>query len=489
MNVLFIDPVTNFGHVDEGEGRNKLDSPSMGLIYIATIIKKRYGANVKIIDHQNFDFEQLTELLQSFKPTLVGITSKTFNILGAFGVAKTIKQSNGNIVIVVGGAHPTALPEQTLIDCPHIDACILREGENPFEQIYLRIRKKVPPTELFIDIPGVVFRQNDGSIKNNGEGELIKDLDSLPFPDMSLVDYSKYARVYTPSKHKLEHVYPVFGSRGCPFDCSFCMPLLGRRHRMRSVDGIIEELIGLHRNHGASRVYFEDSLFSSNSKRFEEFCEKYKSNGLDKKILWGFETRIDTITFEELKMAKESGCIYTFFGVESGSEHVLKKNNKKYTRDSIISKVYSAKRAGIDEVNISIIFGLPYENSRTIQETLSLLEILPCDNAGINILDIYPNTRVAEMVSKGEGGLRSLNNNSQTKYQNYSRRSVMVEVNDLSSSDILAATRKAQEIMARKKSKRSISYLRKLYAYSIEFLKEDPRQFMRYSKEVLTGRR
>ena len=491
MNVLLIDPPTTTGLVSEKGGRNKLSTPFMGTLYIGTYLKVKHGAEVKVVDPQvmNLNVRSINNLVQSFQPDLVGITAKTFNCLGAFRVAEYIKKKKPDTVIVAGGAHPTALPDQTLQECPYIDAIVRQEGEHPFEEIYCRLEKEQTfSEEIFMDIPGVIFRTHQGDIIDNGESEFIYDLDSLPFPDLSLVDYSKYAPVYNPVKRKLQRCYPVFGSRGCPFNCSFCMPLLGRKHRVRSIENILDELELLYKKHGARRVYFEDSLFSSRKKRFEEFCEEYTSRGLHKKIQWGFETRIDTITPEEFRMAKEAGCIYTFFGVESGNEVVLKKNNKFYSRDSIISKVYSAKHAGIAEVNVSIIFGLPYETKETVQDTLSLLEIIPCDNASVNILDIYPGTMVAEMITKGEGGLRWVKGREKG-WDKYSRETVMVEVNDLTESDLIDAMEKARRIMSKRNSKKKVARLFKMWAYSKELLMNDPKTFVSYAKETLAGKR
>jgi len=247
---------------------------------------------------------------------------------------------------------------------------------------------------------------------------------------------------------------------------------------VRSVENILDELELLHKTQGAESVYFEDSLFYTSRKWFERFCEEYKMRGLHKKIQWGFETRIDTIDFDQLKLAKESGCIYTFFGVESGSEIVLKKANKPYSKDAIIAKIFAAKQAGIAEVKASIILGLPYETKETINETLSLLKILPCDGASIHILDIYPGTEAAAMLAKGEGGLRWVKG-KEMSWEHFSRRDAMVEVNDLSEHDLLEARANAIQIMLEKSKGKRISHLLKMWAFSKELLRNDPKRFFR----------
>jgi radical SAM superfamily enzyme YgiQ (UPF0313 family) len=266
------------------------------------------------------------------------------------------------------------------------------------------------------------------------------------------------------------------------------MPVLTRKRRHRSVDNILDEIELLHQNYAAERVYFEDSIFCVSKQWFEEFCEKYMARGLHEKVQWGFETRIDTVDLELFKIAKEAGCIYTFFGVESGSELVLRKANKNYGRDRILSSVSAAKEAGIAFVNISIIFGLPFETKGTVAETLDLLRILPFDGMSANILDVYPGTRVAEMLASGEGGLK-WGDGRDLDWSGYSRSNVMVEMNDLSASDLLAAREAALGIAASRSNRRKKDRIFKLWAYSKELLLRDPGALFEHVKVAITGRR
>ena len=494
MNVLLVDPPSASGDVLETEGRNKLTTPNMGLMYIGTYIRNKEKINVRIIDPQLFDFreENILELLNDFKPQLVGISSKTFNVEGAYAFASLVKRQSSSTTVAVGGAHPTALPNQVLLECENIDIVVIREGEITFAEVCKMLSSsnasEHSPEVLFSNIPGIAWRNKYGEVLINRERELIADLDTLPFPDLSLIDYKKYARVYNPVKHVFQYVYPVFGSRGCPFNCSFCMPLLTRKHRVRSIENIIEEVSILYRRYGARRIYFEDSLFCTSEKWFGKFCDEYKKAGLHEKVQWGFETRIDTVNFHLFKLAVNSGCIYTFFGVESGNEEVLRKNNKKYKRDDIIRKINDAKNAGIKQVNISLIIGLPYETKETVEETISLLKILPCDGAGINILDIYPATEAAEMLKNGRGGFR-WDRGREMPWDNLSRSEVTIEVNDLKKADLLEIRERALRIMAGKRKRKKMDRIYKIIAYSNELLRENPTLFFKYAKDTIIGRK
>lgn len=488
MNVMLINPISLSGKSSEAEYKYKSTTPYMGLIYIATYLKSKTDAKVLLLDMtiDSLSFQEIASVAKDFQPSIVGISSKTFTILTTYKLAGIIKSVDPKTIILVGGAHPTALPEHTLNECRNIDAVIIREGEHTMLDLYNRMKGGYDlPDDIFTDIEGIVWTNKSGEAVVNKTRSLIQNLDSLPFPDLSLVNYNNYARDYNPNKHRFQHVYPVFGSRGCPFNCVFCTPLHTRSHRVRSVDNILDEIELLNKKHGAKWVYFEDSLFCTKKAWFADFCNKFMARGLHKKVQWGFETRIDTSDIEMFKHAKEAGCIYTFFGVESGSERVLRKAKKNYSAGEVFEKVTEAKQAGIT-VSISIILGLPYETKETIEETLRLLEDLPSDKEAINILDLYPGTEAFEMADRGEGGLRWIEG-KRMNWAAYSMGEVMAEVNDLSASDIIAYRMRAMKLVTRKARKSRFELYRKRWAYAIELFRNDRPKLWGHLKNTVKG--
>lgn len=297
MNVLFIDPPSLTGEVSESIGDKKLSTPNMGIIYIATNLKVKSDANIMVLDMAtyNLNCDDIASIVKDLKPSLIAISSKTFNILSAYKIARIIKNISKKIILVFGGPHVTTLPEFSLKECQDIDAVIIQEGEDSIIELYKKMKIGYDfPDEVFEQLEGVVWRNRYGDIIRNNERQLIKDLDSLTFPDLTLLDYQKYRRLYNPTLYKFQHVYPIFGSRGCPFNCTFCVQLYNKKYRIRSIENILDEIELLNKRYNAKRIYFEDSLFCLGENNFEEFCNAFISRGLHKKIQWGFETRIDT---------------------------------------------------------------------------------------------------------------------------------------------------------------------------------------------------
>ncbi|OQX51835.1 MAG: hypothetical protein B5M53_10210 [Candidatus Cloacimonas sp. 4484_209] len=488
IKIVFIDPPSLSGSHSE-DLRDKPVTPNMGLIYLATYLHSRFKeVNVNLIDMvaNNYNYQDVLKIVKNINPHIVGITSKTFNILMAYKIAEGLKSLSKEIVILVGGAHPTALPEETLSECVHIDAVVRREGELTIGEIVERFSKGCRSYDLFEGVKGVTFRNRDGGITAEPDRELIPNLDSLPFPDFSLVDYKKYDKVYNSVRNRFEHRYPIFSSRGCPFNCTFCMPLLTRRYRIRAPEGVVEEVSYLNKRWGTQQIYFEDSLFGLKRKWFEDFCEMYIKKGLHRLVQWGFEIRIDTAYPLMFEKAKEAGCIYIFFGVESGSELVLRKANKKYTKDQIFQIIKSAKDAGIAEIFASFIFGLPYETMETVQETLDLLEMLPIDNAAINILDVYPGTETFRMADTGQGGLQWIEG-KRMNWDSYSRCEPQVKVNDLSPQDLIQIREKALKVLAKKRKRVNFAYAKKAINYFFYLLQTNPKRLLRYMGKSFKG--
>ncbi len=486
MNVLFIDTPSLSGcaHEDGGVG---LPAPNMGIMYMAACLKERAKATVKVLDllAANLSFEDLGDEIRRFNPDLVGITSKTFNVLAAYEIAALAKRTCPNAFVLLGGAHATALPEFTLDECRYLDAVALGEGEHTIMEVHERLACGYTASEdVFQGVDGIVWREASGGVTDNGPRGPITDLDSLPFPDLSLVDYRTYTKLYNAENHKFQPVYSVFASRGCPFNCTFCMPLLTRRYRVREVESVIEEVELLHHNHGARRIYFEDSLFGASKAWFERFCELFMKRGLHKKVHWGFETRIDTSAEASFKLAKAAGCIYTFFGVESGCEHVLEKARKNYQREDIIRRTEAARAAGIAQVHVSIILGLPYETKQTIEETFRLLDEIPYHWAHIHLLDVYPGTQVFEMADRGEGGLRWIEG-KRMNWDAYARGTPMVEVNDLNAEDLTNARAKAIAIRSEVSNKSRGFRFRRSVARAIDLAKTDRAQFRKNLKSAI----
>ena len=203
------------------------------------------------------------------------------------------------------------------------------------------------------------------------ERGLINDLDSLPFPAREEIDMKNY--LIPPGyirSYILNKVGTIYSSRGCPGKCTFCCSYASYKgkYRQRSINNVIKEIDFLIKKYNIEGLYFNDETFTYDKKWVIEFCNRIKSYNLP----WGLATRVTLVDYNLLKIMKDSGCMQIDYGVESGSDRILKLL-KKGTSRKIIENAFSlTHKAGIRTL-ATIMVGSPSETKKDIDLTIDLL--------------------------------------------------------------------------------------------------------------------
>jgi len=272
-------------------GRLSKVAPSLvpvSLVYLATFLQKK-GVPVKILDGQVQELTPTTlrKEIEDYSPRFIGITVLTPIAEGAHQVAAIAKEVSSEITVVMGGTHPTVLPDETMRD-ENVDIVVRREGEHSLYQVVEAI---IGGNDLE-RIEGLTFRRN-GEIIHTRERPFLEELDSLPLPDWSLVPLDSYHQI--PDATFREPVRCVLTSRGCPFRCIFCSARLssGYRYRVRSPQNVMEEIDLLINRYGARQLAFLDDNFVVDQQRAIEICdllisiEKIQGIWMRSHVLWG----------------------------------------------------------------------------------------------------------------------------------------------------------------------------------------------------------
>jgi anaerobic magnesium-protoporphyrin IX monomethyl ester cyclase len=431
--LLLVNPPSLLGYADE---LNNLTPfvPNTGLLYLCSVVEQNTDIPVKYVDMAatRMSFRELSLYIKEWKPTYVGISAKTFNILSAYTIAGLVKECSKDITVFVGGAHGTVMPRSILDECPSVDAVFIGESETSLVAVI---------NSSSFKCAGVMSRAH------YFPSNQILDITDLPYPDYTQVDMGRYKRIDSALVSGLHPIYSVFGSRGCPYSCAFCWH---EPRRQRTVTSILDEVEYLHVKYGARIVIFEDNQFFMQPDWFESFCAEYMARGLHEKVEWGMETRIDLVTSSTLELAKKAGCFRVYFGVESVNPEVLKLVNKKYRCDAVEYAAYEAIRnawdTGIRQVIPGFIFGLPGHTRDNIRKDIEFIHKIQQYSyvPAVNILCPYPGTEIWEMADRGFGGLRWVSG-MRSSWNSYSRNEPMLEVNDLTSSDLVSFQREAMK--------------------------------------------
>jgi len=367
--------------------------PPLGLGYLAAVLEEnQYEVDVIDCQASRLSYEDFRRELSKRQPNIVGITATTRLYKSALQIAKITKETCPNCLTILGGSHPTFWDENALQECPELDIIVRKEGENTL----LELVQRLEAGKSVHDVLGTTLRK-DGKLVKNPDRPYIENLDELPFPARHLWPLE--------SLRKIEDVFYLTTSRGCVFWCEFCaaVRMFGRKFRMRSVKNIVDELEFLYKTYDVTQFTFCDDAFTVDQPRIKELCKEIRNRKL--KIKWNCGTRVDLVTKELLQQMKEAGCVSVWFGVESGSQHVLDEMQKGISPEQTIRAIGWVRELGLKPAP-NVLLGFPGETKESALETIKFTQkISPDDVAYYNIATPLPGTPMYDSV-KENGWLR-----------------------------------------------------------------------------------
>jgi radical SAM superfamily enzyme YgiQ (UPF0313 family) len=390
--MLLINP-TNVDYGGAVSRFTPLMLPSSIGFLVAVLEERGYEARIWDEEIRKLDWDNLEEAVQGMaKPYIFGLSILTAQAARGYELARLLKKKFPDCKIMAGSSHPTALPEEAL-ETGYIDYVVRGEGERVLISLYELIRRgESDPSEIM----GVSFIR-DGKVVNNPEAPLIKDIDSLPpFPYHRFVEFSE--RMDSIKKYDFGN---LLSSRGCPYKCSYCSirMMSGNTYRYRSPEKIVEELRVLVEDLGVTNVFFIDDNFCFKRRRAKELCNALKASGLGKKCNFSLQTRADNFYADLVPMLKEAGFGSVGFGMEAGTDELLKQIGKNETIEQHEKAVRLAKENGMD-VGLYMIFGLPNETHEDRLEAVRAVKRMKPTHIKYNNLIPYPGTPMYRDISK-----------------------------------------------------------------------------------------
>ncbi|MBC7224152.1 MAG: radical SAM protein [Anaerolineae bacterium] len=383
-------------------------SPSMALAYLGAISLRR-GDEVRVWDG---DVERipLPQVVADFRPHVVGITANTTQIQSAWAAARQIKEV-AQVPIVLGGPHPTVLPEESA-GRPEVDVVVRSEGEATWEELtgvldqvglaeqdYEAVQAQA--VEAFRSVLGITFRDADGAVHSTPDRPTIADLDGLPWPAWHLFKLDRYTNLQPTLDHVEGYSLPILTSRGCPYRCTYCSQIMERRWRMRSAESVVAEWRWLVREVGAAEIGVLDDSFNIRRDRVLRICDLLIQEGLNH-VPWIMINGIRANLADEelLGRMRQAGCIRTAFGVESGNQEILDSIiHKQLTLDQVRAAFRAAKKVGMETIGFFII-GMPGETEETMEDTIRFAIELDPLVANFSMATPFPGTELYEIVKR-----------------------------------------------------------------------------------------
>jgi radical SAM superfamily enzyme YgiQ (UPF0313 family) len=346
---------------------------------------QRYDSYLQgVNDRENPIWHEIRQLLREYRPDLVGIGSITPKIASALVVADLAKEYNPNCFVVIGGAHPTVSPDQT-IRCPSVDFIVRGEGEKTFAELLSTLDSA---SKSYNQIKGMSYKEN-GKIFHNPPREYARDLNSIPFPARE--------ELMNPGNYTSEDMGVLLTSRGCPFKCTYCYHPWKGKVNFRSIDNVIEEIKGVMRDFGTRQFAIKDDTFNVSSRHTQEFCERVLKEGLD--INWDCTTRVDRIDEDTLKLMVRAGCNVIKVGIETGSQKILEQTHKGTTLEQARKSAELFNRHGIFWTAYFML-GLPQETEEDIWATYKFMKEINPFYAGLGVYEPFKFTELFDIGVK-----------------------------------------------------------------------------------------
>ena len=352
------------------------------LLYLASVLADR-GVDVDVVDESvTPDYAgPVEQLLKSKRPIAVGVTSMTGDQIGYGLKFAGLVRKHSPAAIVWGGVHPSLLPEQTAAH-ELVDYAVAGEGEYAFADLVECLEQNEDAAE----IPGVFFNREGKAI--GSRQQLLVDLATLPELPFHLVDVERY--ICKRPDLGVQRYFEICTSRGCPHHCGFCYIESVHNSCWRPIEAedAARRVAGLVKRFNLDGLLFREDNFFVQRQRVETIARRLIEEKL--RIKWAASCRIDYFaryTPDFINLLRDSGCVLLTFGVESGSDRVLKHIRKGITVSQVLTTAAKVKESGI-RGTYHFMGGFPGESVEEFLETCRLID---------DLMAIAPETVVREM--------------------------------------------------------------------------------------------
>jgi anaerobic magnesium-protoporphyrin IX monomethyl ester cyclase len=374
--------------------QNALLFHPLGIAQLSALLRQQ-GLDTSVHDLTFSDAETLLGELAEKRPRIVGIYVMLTMVERALELAGRIRRAVPGAVLVCGGPMPTLRPERFERD---FDVVFRGEAVKSFPAFChdylgagsiggLLCRAGRYPGMHAIDKRACSLVETPVSF--SGEDEL----DLLPLPGRSDYDHHRYQRFWRERGGFMPAA--IMTSYGCPYDCDFCSkPVFGKNFRRRTMDSVMAEIRDIL-SFGYNGLWIADDCFTLDLGHVESFCTRMMKEGLVMK--WTCLSRTGAMPPELVGHMRDAGCEKVFFGLESGSNEVLRLMNKHATVEEAEETIRLFSRCGIKAAGFFMV-GYPGETYETIESTFAWALSLPLDEISFTVPFPLPGTRLFEKV-------------------------------------------------------------------------------------------
>jgi len=329
----------------------------LGLLYLSSHLRAR-GFDVEIYDSTFGSRQELFELIERERPRAVGIYGNLMTRANVLAIAHAARENGCRVVL--GGPEPANYAEEYLN--AGADAIVNGEGEVSLEGL---LGAFASSSDLG-DVPGIQYREDDGTIVRTNAAPLIANLDAQPWPDRERIDLAKYIHAWR--SHHGRGSVSVITARGCPYHCRWCShSVYGKTHRRRSPASVAEEIAWIRDRYQPEMLWIADDVFTIHPGWIMQFAREM--NRRDLRIPFECITRADRMNPEIAATLSELGCFRVWVGSESGSQKILDAMQRGVRAGQVRDAVGTLRQHGI-ETGMFLMWGYEGEDLADIEATV-----------------------------------------------------------------------------------------------------------------------
>lgn len=404
VQLVFAPPINSY-KFGELNGRCM---PPLGIMYLASYLESHTSdVDLKLTDGLEIGYKETMEEIRKFDPQVLGLSFFTPCAQGAFRIADEVKRRRPESMVVFGGPHATALPENCLTDSA-ADVVAIGEGEITLLELvenYQANHREYRKSLTKID--GIAFMNGLEAVRT-ATRKPIPNLDDLPHPERELIDIKKYSGWYL-NKEAVEA--EIMLTRGCPYSCTFCSNMVWKTAkptvRMRSPKNIVDEIEDIQKKTGVNEFFDSSDEFNVNPAWALSVCREMIDRNL--KIYWKTSIRAHPLPDKLVKAMADSGCWYVLLGIESGNQETIDGIGKHITLSQVEEACRKLQKHGIKVMGLFMLYNvwekdgdLFFEDSDMTRKTFAYMNRLSkkrlLDYVGWSVTMPYPGSKLYQIA-------------------------------------------------------------------------------------------